>query len=292
MLNLGPFIRKDSLSMLQDILGTSPDLTGSTTLEKTLDILGDHPFYIRALIREIWSQGSTRRASRRWLDGALREALEATLFDQNGRLSLFMEQRYRVATGESSTLAAVLRGFVEPGRITDVAKMLHIRTGAVSTAVKTRMLEDALTKQEDDTYAFVDPTFALWLKHQVDFRQTMPPLLVGTDSEQAVAKRLAMDGFRGAYQSLASRGAFDLLAVHDTRIFGLQVKTTRVPYTLRAQEKTRLMQDARRLGIHPVLVLVVSGEARFYDLRGKPARGAYTARAETEWKDSLLALLR
>ena len=88
---------------------------------------------------------------------------------------------------ESSTLEAVLRSFTSPARITDVAESLRIRTGAVSAAVKTLLAKDMVEKLADGRYVLVDPTFALWLRHQVDFRQAMPPLLVGTDAEQAVA---------------------------------------------------------------------------------------------------------
>ena len=161
----------------------------------------------------------------------------------------------------------------------------------MSTAVKTLLMEDVLVKRADGRYAFADPTFAVWLKHQVDFRQAMPPLLVSTESEQIVARRLAADGFRGVYQSRASRGAFDLLAVHDTRVFGLQVKTARLPYTLRSQEKARLVSDARRLGFHPVLALVVSGQVRFYSLRGRRTRNALTIREKAPWEETLLAFL-
>lgn len=291
MIKLEPFGRQDSLGMLQEILNTDRPIPRSTTVNRILDIVGDHPFYVRALVREIASVPRVEKMALARLEQALRESLEATLFDQNGRLSLFMEQRYRVVTGESSLLESVLRGFVEPARITDVANMLHVRTGAVSTAVKTLLMEDVLVKCADGRYAFADPAFAVWLKHQVDFRQAMPPLLVGTESEQIVARRLAADGFRGVYLSRASRGAFDLLAVHDTRVFGLQIKTAKLPYTLRSHEKTRLVSDARRLGFHPILALVVSGQVRFYDLRERGTRGALTIREKTPREETLLAFL-
>jgi Holliday junction resolvase len=202
-----------------------------------------------------------------------------------------MEQRYRIVVGNSSTLESVLRGFVEPTRVTDVAEALHIRTGAVTTAVKTLVEEDVLLKREDGTYGFVDPTFALWLKSRVDFRRAMPPLLVGTDAEKALARGLAADGFRGVYQSRASRGAFDLLALHDTRVFGIQVKTARPPFSLKAAEKRRLIEDARRLGFVPVLALVDGESARFYDLRSCDRAGTLRLKDDSPCAETLLALL-
>jgi AAA+ ATPase superfamily predicted ATPase len=273
ILDLGPFERGDTVRMLREAAHVGSGVAESAAVGRVLDLLGDHPFYVRVLLREAAAALSRERTSLRMLERALKESLEATLLDENGRLSLFMEQRYRAVTGDSSTLESVLRGFVDPARISDVAERLHVRTGAVSSAVKKLLADDILVKVAAGRYRLADPTLALWLKHRIDFRLAMPPLLVGTDSEQLVARRLAADGFRGVYQSRASRGAFDLLAIHDTRVFGLQVKTGKLPFDLRRQERARLLADARRLGFVPVLALVEEENVRFYDLRRVRARG-------------------
>lgn len=290
MLELGPFPRDETLTMLARILG-SESPAEEPTVRRILDLLGDHPFYVRVVAQEAVGGRSASRSGPDETARRLKEALQASLFEQNGRLSLFMEQRYRLLVGESSLLEAVLRGFVRPARPTDVAEKLHVRTGAVGSALKTLMQGDALRKRSDGLYEFTDPTFALWLEHQVDFRQAMPPLLVGNDAEQTVGRKLAAGGFRGVYQSRASRGAFDLLAIHDTRVFGLQVKKRRLPCTVGKTELNRLREDARRLGFHPVLA-VVSGEyVRFYDLQRAPSRTALRITARKPHWDTLLALL-
>jgi len=102
---------------------------------------------------------------------------------------------------------------------------------------------------------------------------------------------LAADGFRGVYQSRASRGAFDLLAIHDTRVFGLQVKTGTPPFHLRAQEKARLLAHATRLRFVPVLALVDQDSVRFFDLRRTRRRGALKIRRDTPAAETLLELL-
>jgi Holliday junction resolvase len=130
------------------------------------------------------------------------------------------------------------------------------------------------------------------LRHQTDFQQATPPLLIGTDAEQAVARRLAADGFRSVYQSRASRGSFDLLAIHDTRVLGIQVKRTRLPHRLSARGRQRLVEDARRLGFRPILALVLGKETRFYGLdRIAAGRGGFSVREETPFTESALALL-
>ncbi|MBI4606419.1 MAG: ATP-binding protein [Planctomycetes bacterium] len=291
VLELGPFERRESLEMLRDAFGAGADLAKSAMATRILDLVGDHPFYVRVVAGEAAAALPGGRVTLHVLEHAMKEALESSLLEENGRLSLFMEQRYRAVTGESSTLESVLRGFVDPARISEVSEKLHVRTGAVSSAVKTLLGEDVLEKHADGSYGFTDPAFALWLKHRVDFRLAMPPLLVGTDSEQAVARRLAADGFRGVYQSRASRGAFDLLAVHDTRVIGLQVKTGAPPFELRAQEKARLLEDARRLGFVPALALVRGDAVRFYDLRQGSGKGGLRIRDDTRAVETLLELL-
>jgi len=290
MMELGTFPREESLRMLGEVLCIDEDLSESVAIGRILDVLGDHPFYIRALVPEIGFPLPRREPRLPDLEVLLKAALQVSLFDQNGRLSLFMEQRYRSLVKNSTTTESVLRGFVEPARVSDVAEKLRIRTGAVSSAVKTLMAQDALAKLPDGRYAFTDPAFAVWLQHQVDFRRATPPLLVGTDAEQAVARRLAADGFRSVYQARASRGAFDLLAVHDVRVFGVQVKKRELPYRLPGAELTRLIEEGTRLGFHPVLALVTSTGVRFYELKKKHADGL-PFNARKKHAHSLLELL-
>jgi AAA+ ATPase superfamily predicted ATPase len=291
MLELGPFERRETFGMLREAFGAAAKLEQSATITRILDLVGDHPFYVRVLVREATLALTGRRTSLPLIEHLMKEALESTLLEENGRLSLFMEQRYRAITGESSTLESVLRGFVDPARISDVAERLHVRTGAVSSAVKTLLGEDVLEKRADGRYGFTDPGFAVWLKHRVDYRLAMPPLLVGTHSEQVVARKLAADGFRGVYQSRASRGAFDLLAIHGTRVIGLQVKTGTPPFGLRAQEKARLLADARRLRFVPVLALVDKDSVRFFDLRRTRGGGGLKIRRDTPAAETLLEFL-
>lgn len=291
ILRVSSFRRPDSTRMVREALALDRRAAEGPTVSQILDILGDHPFYVRAVLQEATAALTRAGGGLSGIEGAMREALEAALFDASGRLHLFMEQCYRNVVGDSSTLESVLRGFVEPARITDVATSLHMRSGAVSTAVRTLLAEDVLVRLDDGRYGFADRTLALWLKHQVDFRQAMPPLLIGTESERVVAQRLAADGFRGVYQSRASRGSFDLLAIHDARVLGLQVKTASLPCQMRAKEMTRLREEARRLGFRPVLALVVAGEVRFYDLHRARRKGGLRIRNETPFESTLLALL-
>lgn len=278
--------------MLRDRLDLEEEAVISEPVQQILNLLGDHPFYVRALVQDVYAAMGRASAKAASLDEAFKEAFEASLFNPNGRLSLFMEQRYRVVTGDSSVLESVLRGFTSPARITDVAERLHVKTGAVSSAVSSLLTEDILEKRSDGLYQITDPAFALWLQGQTDFQKATPPLLVGTEAEQTVARRLAAEGFRSVYQSRASRGSFDLLAIHDTRVLGIQVEKSQFPFYLPPVERTRLIEDARRLGLRPVLALVLGKEIRFYDLEQvSSGQSGGAIREETEFKASALALL-
>lgn len=291
IVDVGPFAREDSLEMIRRTPGADAELSSSPTARRILDLLGDHPFYVRVVLREAAPALGDASATLAEKEQAIKEVFEATLLQEDGRLSLLMEGRYRSVTGDSSTLESVLRGFVDAARITDVATRLHVRTGAVSSAVKKLLGEDVIARLPDGRYGFTDPTFALWVRSHVDFRLAMPPLLVGNDAEQAVARQLAADGFRGVFQSRASRGVFDLLAIHGARVFGIQVKTSKDPSGLRRQARARLLADARRLGFAPVLALVQGDSVRFYDLRKPRGRGAQRERRQRTVVASLLELL-
>lgn len=84
--------------------------------------------------------------------------------------------------------------------------------------------QDVIIK-EDLRYRLCDPCYALWLKAaRGPVSAVATPLLFGEESEKEVARELARQGVSLVYQSRASRGAFDLLAVYQTHQIGLQVK--------------------------------------------------------------------
>lgn len=68
------------------------------------------------------------------------------------------------------------------------------------------------------------------------------------------------------YQSRASRGSFDLLALRGPDQLGLQVKRTALPVRFGKREWNRMDADARRLGWQWVIVAVTpEGEIHVLD---------------------------
>jgi Holliday junction resolvase-like predicted endonuclease len=72
--------------------------------------------------------------------------------------------------------------------------------------------------------------------------------VVGDDGERDVARALADLGFELVYQSKASRGAFDLLAIRAGVMVGVQVKRSPLPLHFTAAAWKRMEAEARRLG--------------------------------------------
>ena len=75
------------------------------------------------------------------------------------------------------------------------------------------------------------------------------------------------------YQSRASRGAFDLLAILQAREVGVQVKKASLPFYLDREELQRMRHWAKQLEWIPLLALVVDDAVYFYDARQLRVRG-------------------
>jgi len=121
----------------------------------------------------------------------------------------------------------------------------------------------------------------------------LPALLVGTETEKLIAKRLSSEGFRLAYESKASRGTFDLLALYEFRCIGIQCKKVALPYSLPKTVARRMDAEGERLGWEPVLALHVDGGVRFYAVREllKSPR-AIRIRGDTDYLPGLLRRLQ
>jgi len=77
---------------------------------------------------------------------------------------------------------------------------------------------------------------------------------------------MAAAGFELVYQSRASRGAFDLLAILQTKEVGVQVKKGAFPYYLKKDELQQMQYWAKQLRWKPLFALVTEGDIYFYDV--------------------------
>ena len=81
---------------------------------------------------------------------------------------------------------------------------------------------------------------------------------------------LAKLGFRIIYQSRASRGAFDLLAILDDKQIGIQCKRGQYPFYLKKSTVNEMQFWAKKLNWIPVVALDSEKDVNFYrieDLR-------------------------
>ncbi len=255
---LEPFSRPDAIELLESG-SPSEGRIERDLAESAVDAIGTHPFYLQLLGEEILRYEPP-------YDGrTLKSAIQSLLFSRTGRLSLYFLNLYDKIVGQSSQLAAVLNVLAKgPSRVTDIAENISIRTGEVSRYIE--RLNDAVEKIEDGRYQIGDPTFALWLQWRRPGGTVVPMSIVGDDAEKRVAEVLARLGFDLVYQSRASKGAFDLLAIRGANQMGVQVKRRDLPLRFDRDTWNRMQADARELGwVWLVAAVSRGGEVTFLD---------------------------
>jgi Holliday junction resolvase len=115
--------------------------------------------------------------------------------------------------------------------------------------------------------------------------------VVGDEAEREVAIQLANLGFDLVYQSRASRGAFDLLAIRASVQLAVQVKRSPLPIAFKPAAWRRMTADAARLGWRWTIAAVPpGGPVRFLD-PAKARRGKEVRLGEAAAIDNLAAWL-
>lgn len=141
------------------------------------------------------------------------------------------------------TLEILARG---PRRVAEIARAIASPSGA--TVRYLERLREAVVRTEDGRYRLADPVFGLWLAWRQPGGTVVPMQVIGDEAEQRVAEHLARMGFDLIYQSRASRGAFDLLAVRGPRQLGVQVKRSPLPLRFGTAAWKRMAAEAERFG--------------------------------------------
>ena len=260
-IELGPFAEADAIALLVE--GAPRDRPIPAALAKRAHaLLGGSPFYLQML-------GQTLTALEPPYDeDALKQALEQLLFSRTGRLSLYFEAEHQRIVGRSAGLAAALSALSEgPLRASEVGAKIHADSG--TTVRSLERLADVVTKLPDGRYALLDPAYAAWLGARGPRGAAVPMKLLGDEGERMVAEHLASLGFELVYQSRASRGAFDLLALRGSAQLAVQVKRTELPVRFTRTEWNRMTADAKRFGWRfAIAVATPAGDVHVLD----PAR--------------------
>ncbi len=241
LFELGPFATDDAEALLVD--GAPPERAIPRALARRIvEVVGGHPFYLQMVGEALTAELPP------YSDADLKAVIQGLIFSRTGRLSLYFENEYRRVVGRASTAAATLGAIAEraPVRLTDVATAIGASTA--STARYVERLGDTILRDEDGRYRVADPLFATWVRWRQPGGSVIPMTVVGDEAERAVAAYLAELGFDLVYQSRASRGAFDLLALRGADQLGLQVKRSPLPLRFGKREWKRMDADAARLG--------------------------------------------
>ena len=238
ILEIGEMARADAIRLL-----TTGGIPGAIA-ERAVDVLGGQPFYLQLLGDEL------TRAGEPWDERALKEAIQRLLFNRTGRLALFFEREFHALVGKSAILAHLLEILAEAGptgsRLTDVSRSIKCPSGATRGYLK--RLGDAVDRTDERLYRLADRVFGLWLRWRSPAGAAVPMSVVGDEAELAVARALVRLGFELVYQSRASRGAFDLLAIRGTRSLGIQVKRSPLPLAFDRESWDRMEAEGKRLG--------------------------------------------
>jgi AAA+ ATPase superfamily predicted ATPase len=240
LLELGPFEPADAIALL--VAGAPRGRPIPRALAaRMVEILGGNPFYL-----QIAGQALTAETPP-YDEAALKPVLQDLVFSPTGRLGLYFENEYHRLVGRATTAAATLAALAAggPQRLTEVARAIGASTA--STARYLDRLMDALVRQ-DDRYAIADALFAAWIRWRSPGGTVVPMTVIGDEAERAVAGHLAASGFDLVYQSRASRGAFDLLAIRGADQVGIQVKRSAPPLRLVKTAWNRMAADAARWG--------------------------------------------
>lgn len=283
LMEIGPFSRPHAVQLLTrgapDDRPITPELAG-----RAVDVIGGNPFYL-----QLFGETLTG-APPPYDEAALKDALQTLLFSRTGRLALYFENELDRLVGRSSYLVAVLEALSEgPRRLSEIATAIHTTAGGTVRYIS--RLGDAVVR-EGKLYRLSDPTFALWLRWRKPGGTVVPMTLVGDEAEQTIAAHLARTGFELVYQSRASRGAFDLVAIRGAHQLGVQVKRAPLPVRFTTAAWNRMKAEGKRFGWHWVVAVVTpDGKAVLLDPKKARSTAAGVSLKETAAIQNLLIWL-
>lgn len=254
LLEVGEFGPRDAVDLLMDSAHVSREVA-----VQAFNTLGGNPFYLQLLGEQLSSIPGERDAQ------ALKEAISRLLFHRTGRLALYFEGELARVVGRSAVFQAMLEQLARsPARPVDLQKALRLSSSMVVNYLA--RLGDVIRVRGDGAWELVDRVMALWLAWRAPGGAAVPMTLIGDEAERAVARTLAELGFELVYQSRASRGAFDLLAIRAGAMVGVQVKRSPVPLHFARSAWKRLEGEAKRLSWLSVVASVGSdGQVTFLD---------------------------
>ncbi|MBN1673635.1 MAG: ATP-binding protein [Kiritimatiellae bacterium] len=280
---LGALPREDAARMLADFSERSGHPLAPDTITAVVDTLGTNPYYLQTVGEEIVTEMRLEPGD----PNGWKRAVQKVLFDASGRLYQYFEKLHVSITAESSILEKIVFALADGPKIgADIARTAGMPQNRISPKLPLLQKQDVILKQ-DGVYALADRCYAVWLRVARDPKSTAAaPGLIGDESEKRVAASMAAQGLHLVYQSRASRGAFDLLAIYQHFEIGVQVKKKAgYPVYISDRELGRMRKDAETLGWLALVAFDIKGEIHYHSLNS----GAKTRRGRRFDEASCLA---
>lgn len=287
LMQISEFSIKDAILLLQTLSADSGREIPVILCEKIVDILGGNPFYLQVTGEELCKEEQID-------EHVFKVVLQELVFNRTGRLSIYFQNLFERVVSKSGMLESALLCLSTPKNLTEIAKQLEMPTGTANAIVSRLLKEDVIVKTDDKQYLIPDKAFALWLKSNTELGKILSPLVLGDETEKLIARTLAQTGFTLVYQSKASRGAFDLLAIANTTFIGIQCKKATLPYYLPSKEYEKMNFWAKKLSWIPLLALEITGKFRFYFIYhlSHKTEKYYRIDEDTPQVENLLTLLK
>ena len=268
---LGPLAKEDALKLLSDFSKRSDRAIPPELCREAIRVFGTNPYYLQVVGEEMVFEAAGEPIG----PDVWKRACQRVLFESSGRLYQYFERTHARVVGNSALLEKILISLAAgPRRGSEIAKALGTTQNRLSPKLPVLERQDVLRKN-DARYELCDSCYGLWLQAA---RGALPrvtaPLLIGNESEQRVAREIAKQGVGLIYQSKASRGSFDLLALYQAYQIGVQVKKIKeFPAYVSQRELGRMHRDAKQMGWAPALASDSGDEILFHRLTaGAPTK--------------------
>jgi len=287
-------IREFSFSSAQEMFSQLLESSGyrmsNKLLHKLVDLTNGHPFYLQVLGEEFCKASPQKNIP----EDIYKTVVQETLFENAGRLYLYFAGQYAKHIKTSTSLEKTLISISsEHHKVSEIAKELEQSPGVVSSFISRLLDMDILIKNNGE-YHFRDPVFGLWIAGtKSHLKSVISPYTLGNSVEKTVASKLSKEGFSLVYQSKASRGTFDLLAILNSSMVGIQVKkTTKFPFYLSKDEALNMQNWGKRLEWLPVLCVYIDEEdIRFFSLESLSEKEKSFRADKENGKERLLELV-
>jgi Holliday junction resolvase len=281
-LHLGPLPEKEGIELLVEFSRRSGAAIPLLLARRMIQLVGTNPYYLQILGEEmVLGAKGGQPDEEDW-----KRMCQRVLLQPSGRLYQYFELLHQKVVGRSSLLEKILVALsTGPARGSEIAASIGIAQNRLGSKLPLLEAQDVIVKK-DASYRLYDPCYALWLKAaRGPVSSVAAPLLLGEASERNVARELARQGVGLVYQSRASRGAFDLLAVYQTHQIALQVRRIKkYPVYISERQIGRMRRDARTMGWHAALAFDLD-DAVFVHALGQ---GAETKRGRRYTQETAL----